>query len=79
MKKEDVCGLVECLGEAFVGGAIGIITRRTILPKCDKGEKIIVALGSMIICGMAGRSFGKEFYKVCDEIVGTNFCEENDL
>ena len=79
MKKEDVCGIVECLGEAFIGGAIGIITRRTILPKCDKGEKIIVALGSMIIGGMIGRSFYKGFYKACDEIVGTNFCEENDL
>lgn len=79
MKKEDVCGLVECLGEVFIGGAIGIITRRTILPKCDKGERIIVALGSMIICGMVGRSFYKEFYKVYDEIVGTDFCEENDL
>jgi hypothetical protein len=79
MKKEDVCGLVECLGEVFIGGAIGIITRRTILPKCDKGEKIIVALGSMIIGGMIGRSFYKGFYKACDEIVGTDFCEENDL
>lgn len=79
MKKEDVCGLVECLGEVFIGGTIGIITRRTILPKCDKGEKLIVALGSMIIGGMIGRSFYKGFYKACDEIVGTDFCEENDL
>ena len=79
MKKEDVCGLVECLGEVFIGGAIGIITRRTILPKCDKGEKIIVALGSMIIGGMIGRSFSKGFYKMCDDIVGTNFYEKNNL
>ena len=79
MKKEDVCGLVECLGEVFIGGTIGIITRRTILPKCDKGEKLIVGLGSLIIGGMIGRSFSKGFYKMCDDIVGTNFCEENDL
>ena len=76
MKKEDVCGLVECLGEVFIGGAIGIITRRTILPKCDKGEKLIVCLGSLVICGMAGRSFGKGFYKMCDDVIGTNFYRE---
>ena len=79
MKKEDVCGKVERVGEAFIGWAIGIITRRTILPKCDKGEKLIVSLGSLIIGGMVGRSFYKGFYKACDEIVGTDFCEENDL
>ena len=74
-KKEDVCGLVECLGEVF----IGIITCRTILPKCDKGEKLIVGLGSLVMSGMIGRTFYKGFYKMCDDIVGTNFCEENDL
>ena len=79
MQKEDVCGLVECLGEDFIGGAIGIITRRTILPKCNKGKKIIVALDSMNIGGKIGRSLFKGFYKGCDEIVGTDFCEENDL
>ena len=79
MKKEDVCGLVECLGEVFIGGAIGIITRRTILPKCNKGEKLIVGLGSLVMSGMIGRTFYKGFYKMCDDIVGTNFCKENDL
>lgn len=79
MKKEDVCGIVELLGEVFIGGAIGIITRRTILPKCDKGEKLIVGLGSLVMSGMIGRTFYKGFYKACDEIVGTNFCKENDL
>ena len=79
MKKEDVCGIVELLGEVFIGGAIGIITRRTILPKCNKGEKLIVGLGSLVMSGMIGRTFYKGFYKMCDDIVGTNFCEENDL
>ena len=79
MKKESMCELTEFLGEAFLGGAIGIITRKTILPKCEKGEKLIVCLGTLVMCGMVGRSFGKGFYKMCDDIVGTNFCEENDL
>ena len=79
MKKESICKITECLGEAFIGGAIGIITRRTILPKCDKHERLIVGLGSLVIGGMIGRSFYKGFYKACDEIVGTDFCEENDL
>lgn len=79
MKKESICQIAEFLGEAFLGGAIGIITRRTILPKCDKHERLIVCLGSLVVCGMAGRSFGKEFYKMCDDVVGTNFYEENDL
>ena len=79
MKKESICKLTECLGEAFIGGAIGIITRRTILPKCNKGEKLIVGLGSLVMSGMIGRTFYKGFYKACDEIVGTDFCEENDL
>ena len=79
MKKEDVCGIVELLGEVFIGGAIGIITRRTILPKCDKGEKLIVGLGSLVMSGMIGRTFYKGFYKMCDEILDTNFCKENDL
>ena len=79
MKKEDVCGIVELLGEVFIGGAIGIITRRTILPKCNKGEKLIVGLGSLVMSGMIGRTFYKGFYKMCDDIVGTNFCKENDL
>ena len=79
MKKESKCQIAEFLGEAFIGGAMGIITRRTILPKCNKGEQLIVGLGSMIIGGMIGRSFYKGFYKACDEIVGTDFCEENDL
>ena len=73
MKKESMCELTELLGEAFLGGAIGIITRKTILPKCDKGEKLIVCLGTLVMCGMVGRSFGKGFYKACDEILGTNF------
>lgn len=55
---------------------MGIITRRVIWPKCDKGEKLIVSLGSLIIGGMVGRSFGKGFYKMCDDIVGTNFYRE---
>lgn len=79
MKKESKCQIVECLGEVFIGGAIGIITRRTILPKCDKGEKIIVALGSLVITGMIARSFGKEFFKICDDMIGTNFLEKNNL
>lgn len=79
MKKESKCQIVEFLGEAFLGGAIGIITRKTILPKCDKGEKLIVCLGTLVMCGMAGRSFGKGFYKMCDDIVGTNFLEKNNL
>lgn len=76
MKKESICKLTECLGEAFIGGTMGIITRRVIWPKCDKGEKLIVSLGSLIIGGMVGRSFGKGFYKMCDDIVGTNFYRE---
>lgn len=79
MKKESICKLTECLGEAFIGGAMGIITRRVIWPKCDKGEKLIVSLGSLIIGGMVGRSFGKGFYKMCDDIVGTNFYGKNNL
>ena len=73
MKKESMCELTELLGEAILGGAIGIITRKTILPKCEKGEKLIVCLGTLVMCGMVGRSFGKGFYKMCDDIVGTNF------
>ena len=79
MKKESICKITECLGEAFIGGAIGIITRRTILPKCDKHERLIVGLGSLIMGGMIGRSFGKEFFKICDDMIGTNFLEKNNL
>ena len=79
MKKESMCQIAEILGEAFLGGAIGIITRKTILPKCNKHEQLIVCLGSLVICGMVGRSFGKGFYKMCDNMVGTNICEENNL
>lgn len=76
MKKESKCQIAEFLGEAFLGGAIGIIARRTILPKCNKHEQLIVCLGSLVICGMAGRSFGKGFYKMCDDVIGTNFYRE---
>lgn len=79
MKKETICKLTERLGEAFIGGAIGIITRRTILPECEKHEQLIVCLGSLVMCGMIGRSFGKGFYKMCDDIVGTNFYKKNNL
>lgn len=79
MKKESKCQIAEFLGEAFIGGAMGIITRRTILPKCDKGEKLIVGLGSLVITGMIARSFGKEFFKICDDMIGTNFLEKNNL
>ena len=73
MKKESKCQIAEFLGEAFIGGAMGIITRRTILPKCNKGEQLIVGLGSLVITGMIARSFGKEFFKICDDMIGTNF------
>ena len=79
MHKESICKLNEWLGEAFIGRDIGIITRRTIVPKRYKHEQIIVGLGSLVIGGMIGRSFGKGFYKMCDDIVGTNFYEENNL
>ena len=79
MKKESKCQIAEFLGEAFIGGAMGIITRRTILPKCNKGEQLIVGLGSLVITGMIARSFGKEFFKICDDMIGTNFYEKNNL
>lgn len=79
MKKESICKITECLGEVFIGGAIGIITRRTILPKCDKHERLIVGLGSLVMTGMIARSFGKGFYKACDDIIGTNFSRKNNL
>lgn len=79
MKKESICKLTECLGEVFIGGAMGIITRRTILPKCDKHERLIVGLGSLIMTGMIARSFGKGFYKACDDIMDTNFSRKNNL
>ena len=79
MKKESKCQIAEFLGEAFIGGAMGIITRRTILPKCNKHEQLIVGLGSLVITGMIARSFGKEFFKICDDMIGTNFLEKNNL
>lgn len=79
MKKESKCQIAEFLGEAFIGGAMGIITRRTILPKCNKGEQLIVGLGSLVITGMIARSFGKEFFKICDDMIGTNFYGKNNL
>nr|DAW59422.1 MAG TPA: hypothetical protein [Caudoviricetes sp.] len=79
MKKESICKITETLAEAFVGGAMGITIRRTILPKCDKYERLIVCIGSLIVGGMIGRSFGERFYEMCDDIVGTNFYEKNNL
>lgn len=65
---EQVC-------EVLIGGAMGIVLCKTVIPKCNTIESIVVAAGSGLVSGLVGREFAKKFYKFCDSVHGTNFDE----
>lgn len=73
MKLETKCEIAEMTGEILIGSAAGIIMTETIFPKCNKMQKVVVTLGSSIVIGMIGRTFGEKFYEYCDEYFGTEF------
>ena len=75
---EKKCIMAEQVCEVLIGGAAGIVVSNYIFPKCNKSEKVIVTLGSMVTGWAAGRAFAKTFYKFCDVKFGTDFKEIYD-
>lgn len=74
--KEKKCVAVEQVCEALIGGAIGIVLARNVLPKCDDTvEKVIVTLGTGVASFFTGRAFAKKFYTYCDQYHGTDFSD----
>ena len=77
MKKELLCMAGEIIGELIIGGAIAMITNDSIAKHDNKTEQTIIALGSVIVAGLAGKAFSKEYYKICDVLFDTEFSEES--
>lgn len=74
MDTETKCMIAEAIGEAMLGGAIGVGLVNHVYPKCDSNtEKVIMTLGTMVGSWMIGRAFGKQFYKFCDSAFDTDF------
>lgn len=73
MTKTEKCMIAEQVGEALLGAASGIIIQKTVIPKCNKGEQILVTLGAAVGGWMLGRTFGNMFYKFCDDVFDTGF------
>ena len=61
------------IAEAFVGGAIGAVTKDLVLPKVeDKGDKFMVSAGALLLTWYASRKIHKEYdewFKAVEEIV----------
>lgn len=70
MKK---CVMAEQVCEVLIGGASAIILNKTVTPKCNGLETIVVTLGSGVLGWMVGRGFAKKFYKFCDDTFDTEF------
>lgn len=73
MTKQQKCMLAETIGECVLGGAIATCLNKTVMDKCNGGEKALVVLGGMVLSFTAGRAFGKAFYKFCDDTFDTDF------
>lgn len=76
MKK---CVVAEQVCEVLIGGASAIILNKTVIPKCNGLETIVVGLGGSVLGWMVGRGFAKQFYKFCDATFDTEFKEEGYL
>lgn len=76
MKK---CVIAEQVCEVLIGGASAIILNKTVTPKCNGLETIVVGLGSSVLGCMVGRSFAKKFYKFCDDTFDTEFEDDGYL
>lgn len=78
MKTEMKCVVAEMVCEGFIGATIGTVVSKTVLPKCNAVESVVVMAGSGVIAWSMGRAFGKQFYKACDEWFGTSLGEIAD-
>lgn len=76
MKK---CVIAEQVCEGLIGGAIGVVLCKTVIPKCNGFEATVVALGTGALGWMIGRDFAKKFYKFCDNTFETEFEDEGYL
>lgn len=73
IEKSAKCVVAEQICELLIGGAIGIGVSKTVMPKCNIAEKVVVTLGSALVTYMIGNAFGKKFYKFCDTTFDTEF------
>lgn len=76
MNVKTKCVIAENIGEALIGGAVGICLNKTIIPKCNKFETLVVIGGAAIGAGIVGNKFGKGFYKFCNDVFDTDFMVE---
>lgn len=75
-KKQALCSIGEMTCEALIGGAIGVAVGKFIqCTNCTKGQSIVVTLGSALGAWLIDKKFAKEYYKACDNILGTDLVD----
>ena len=75
-KKQTLCSIGEMACECIIGGAIGVASGKFIQrTNCTKGQGLVVTLGSALGAWLIGRKFAKEYYRVCDDQLGTDFID----
>lgn len=80
MTTEQKFVVAEQIGEALLGGAIGITVTNVVFPKCDNAfEKAVVLLGTSIGSWMIGRTFCKHLAKFCDDAFDTELSDDLNL
>lgn len=71
MKKETLVLIGEGVGEFLIGLAAGTIIKH-VMPDCNKVEKTVLWVGTMIGTWTIGRAFGKEVFKFTNEYLDTD-------
>ena len=76
MKKHTACIIGEQIGEGLIGASIATVLNKTVLPKCNTKEGIVVLAGAAVGTWALSRNFAKTYFKWCDQVFGTEFVEE---